>query len=356
MTWLAPCSSGRRADEPHPVATLVTQQLLFDGLISGLVFGLLAMGIVLVYRATRVINFAVGNMGIIGAGLIALLVVQYDVPFWLAVRRRPRWSAPSTARSIELVVIRRLFNAPRVIVLVATIGVAQLSLAILPAYPEIDDSGRARSRWPIGAPHDIGSIRITGAQLSILIIVPLIALALGWFLSRDHARQERQGLRREPRPGPTVTASARSGSPRSCGPSPARSPRCRSASWPARRVRPPNLATLGPSTLVRALAAAVIAGMVSFPRAFLAGIAIGLVQALISFNFLDQPGLMDFLVLLAVLVAVYFQSRQSAGETQAFSFVPKRRPIPERLRDVWWVRHLDRVGLVLLGLGAVSSR
>ena len=56
------------------LSTLVTQQVLFDGLISGLVFGLLAMGIVLVYRATRVINFAVGNMGIIGAGLIALLV------------------------------------------------------------------------------------------------------------------------------------------------------------------------------------------------------------------------------------------------------------------------------------------
>ena len=44
--------------------TLVTRQLVFDGFVSGLVFGLLALGIVLVYRATRVINFAVGNMGL----------------------------------------------------------------------------------------------------------------------------------------------------------------------------------------------------------------------------------------------------------------------------------------------------
>ena len=76
-----------------------TQQLLFDGLVNGLVFGLLAMGIVLVYRATRVINFAVGNMGLVGAGLFVLLVAQYNVPFWLARRHRAGRRRSSTARS-----------------------------------------------------------------------------------------------------------------------------------------------------------------------------------------------------------------------------------------------------------------
>ena len=47
---------------------------------------------------------------------------------------------------IELVVIRRLFKAPRVIVLVATIGVAQLSLPILTAYPNLLGSGPAVPR------------------------------------------------------------------------------------------------------------------------------------------------------------------------------------------------------------------
>jgi len=114
-----------------------------------------------------------------------------------------------------------------------------------------------------------------------------------------------------------------------------------------------NLDNLGPSTLVRALAAAVIAGMVSFPRAFLAGIAIGILQAVISFNFLDQPGLTDFLVFLAVSVAVYWQSRQGRGETHTFAFGAKAKPIPERLRHIWWVRQIDRIGLVLLLIGAV---
>ena len=142
------------------LATLVTRQLLFDGFVSGLVFGLLAMGIVLVYRATRVINFAVGNMGLVGAGLFVLLVVQYGVP----VLARPR-SSPSSVGTlygalIELIVIRRLFDAPRVIVLVATIGIAQLSLAILAAYPEIDvprrpvPAGHRRRRTSVASDPD----------------------------------------------------------------------------------------------------------------------------------------------------------------------------------------------------------
>ena len=84
-------SHGRHARSPA--------SSLFDGLTSGLVYGLLAMGIVLVYRATRVINFAVGNMGLVGAGLFVLLVVQYNVPVLARRRRRRSPSASSTARS-----------------------------------------------------------------------------------------------------------------------------------------------------------------------------------------------------------------------------------------------------------------
>ena len=65
----------------------------------GMVFGLVAMGIVLVYRSTRVINFAVANLGFLGAGLFALLVAQYNVPFWLGGGRSASSSGSSTGRS-----------------------------------------------------------------------------------------------------------------------------------------------------------------------------------------------------------------------------------------------------------------
>ena len=49
-----------------------TRQLLFNGLVNGMVFGLVAMGIVLVYRSTRVINFAVANIGFLAFPAIIL--------------------------------------------------------------------------------------------------------------------------------------------------------------------------------------------------------------------------------------------------------------------------------------------
>ena len=159
-----------------------TRQLLFNGLVTGMVFGLVAMGVVLVYRSTRVINFAVANLGFLGAGLFALLVAQWNLPFWLAAPIG-LIVAIIYGATIELIVIRRLFTAPRVIVLVATIGIAQLSLALLTALPEIDTPG-ARFPVPIGAVYEVADVRVVGPQVSILIAVPLIALGLGWLLNR----------------------------------------------------------------------------------------------------------------------------------------------------------------------------
>ena len=52
-------------------ASWFSTQLVVNGAISGLAIGVLAMGLVLVYRSTRVINLAVGNMGVVGASLLA---------------------------------------------------------------------------------------------------------------------------------------------------------------------------------------------------------------------------------------------------------------------------------------------
>ena len=107
-----------------------TSQLLFNGLVTGLVFGLLAMGIVLVYRSTRVINIAVANMGLPASVLMAIMVVVYDFPYWIALLIA-MVIGTLVGAIVELTIIRRLFHAPRVILLVATIGIAQLMQAIV---------------------------------------------------------------------------------------------------------------------------------------------------------------------------------------------------------------------------------
>ncbi|HEU0170715.1 MAG TPA: branched-chain amino acid ABC transporter permease/ATP-binding protein [Acidimicrobiales bacterium] len=332
------------------LATWITRQLAFDGLMAGLVFGLLAMGIVLVYRSTRVINFAVGNLGMVGTGLFLLLAVQYSVPYWLAA---VAGLAVGTAYGavVELVVIRRLFDAPRVIVLVATIGVAELSLAILRAYPAVDVAG-ARFPLAVGADHRVLDVRVTGAQLMILVTVPLVAAVLGGFLTRTtlgrtvKASSDNADLARLSGINPKVVSLvvwAVAGFLATLS----------LALVAGQGGTIQDLDTLGPSTLVRALAAAVIAGLASFPRALLAGVAIGLVQAIVQFNWVDQPGLTDFLLLVGILVAVYLQSRSRDADAGSFAFTPRTRAVPERLRRLWWVRQLDRAGLAVLGVVAV---
>jgi len=329
-----------------------TLQLMFDGAVTGLVIGLLAMGIVLVHRSTRVINFAVANMGLVGSVLFALLVVRYHVPYWIALAVALLVGALFGA-IVDLAVVRRLFDAPRVIVLVATIGVAQLALTIVTAYPDLDD--HTADSYPVpwtGTWSPADGLQVTGAQLSVLVTVPVAAILLALFLGRTVL-------------GKTVKAAA--GNPelaRLNGISPKA---VSTAVWAvagllgtlclilisAQNQSLTQITTLGPTTLLRALAAAVIARMVSFPIALASGVALGLVQSFIQFNWLDQPGLTDLVFLVVVLVAVFLVSRGRDTETSTFSFAPRIKPVPERLRGVWWVRHMERAGLLFLGLVAI---
>jgi len=255
---------------------------------------------------------------------------------------------------VERAVIRRLFTSPRVIVLVATIGIAQLMQAVMTAYPDFEVTRGAR--FPVAIPttwDDVFGLRITGAKLTILLVVPLITIALAWFLNRTVF-------------GQTVQASADN-------PDLARlsgiDPKLVSLFvWTVggalssislimlsgNRGGITGLANLGPNTMIRALAAAVIGGMVSFPRALAAGVVIGIAQAHVQFVFLDQMGLVDLLLFVLVVIAVALQSRSGTEEESSFSFTPRQRPVPERLLQVWWVRHLSHLALGALGLIAVA--
>ena len=329
------------------LAVWTTRQLWFDGVVNGMVFGLLALGVVLVYRSTRVINLAVGNMGLPATGLMALLVINYNFPYWLAL---PIALAVGIAVGalIERAVIRRLFDAPRVIVLVATIGIGQLMQAVLASYPDLERTRGQRFPAPLTFIwDDVLGLRITGPKLTILVLVPLLAVGLSWFLNRTVF-------------GQTVQASATNADlARLSGIDPKM---VQLFVWTiagllatisllllsANRGSIGGLSNLGPNTMARALVAAVIAGMVSFPRALAAGVTIGVVQAHVQFVFINQGGLIDFLLFVVVAVAVAFQSRGSADEAGSFSFSARRRPIPERLREIWWVRGLSTAALGLL--------
>jgi ABC-type branched-subunit amino acid transport system ATPase component/ABC-type branched-subunit amino acid transport system permease subunit len=334
-------------------ASILTTNLLFIGVVRGMIIALIAMGIVLVYRSSRVINFAVGDLGVPATALLAIMVGLHHWPYWLALVAALLIGAASGA-VVELAVIRRLFKAPRVIVLVATIGVAELAQAVTRALPNYRTGTLTtafptpfKGQWNLG-----GGVTMSGAQLLALVAVPVATLGLWWLLSRT-------------RFGEAVRASV-------SNPDLARltgmNPKMLSTGvWTiagflsalaviliATDSTSTNLVTIGPDTLLRGLVAAMVGGMLSFPVAFVAAIAIGILDQVLTFNFTSQTGLLQFVLFLAVLVLVGWVSKKAEPDTSGFQFAPRVRAIPDRLREIWWVRHLSLIGgLAALAVGLV---
>ena len=330
--------------QPH----IWTANLLVIGLVRGLIVSLIAMGIVVVYRSSRVINFAVGDLGVPAAALLAVMAGKSHWPYWpsllLAVL-----SGTLAGTVVELAVIRRLFRAPRVIVLVATIGVAELARAVtltLPGYR----SGRLQTAFPspITSEWHLGSMTIKGSQLLALVVVPLIATGLWWLLG--HTRF-----------GVAVRASStNSDLARLTGVSPKL---MSTAVWTiggflsaisiilyATEQGTSDLVSVGPETLLLGLTGALIGGMRSFPRAVVGSAGVGVLYQVLVYNFPNTVGLVQFVLLILVLILVARISRADDSGAESFAFAPRVAPVPERLRQIWWVRRMPQLvaGIALL--------
>ena len=94
---------------------------LVIGVFTGLTYGLLAVGLVLVYRSSRFVNFAHGSIGAFGASMLGLLVADWGAPYWLAFPVAILIAA-GLAGAIEAGVVRRLAGRPSLIGMIATLG------------------------------------------------------------------------------------------------------------------------------------------------------------------------------------------------------------------------------------------
>ena len=65
----------------------IALQLLFTGLGVGSIYALVALGFVLIYRATNVVNFAQGDFAMLGAFSMVVLCVDLELPYWLGKAR-----------------------------------------------------------------------------------------------------------------------------------------------------------------------------------------------------------------------------------------------------------------------------
>src|SRR3954454_13177800 len=103
-------------------------QVLWEGLVSGILYALIALGFVLIFKASGVFNFAQGIMvvfaalsivGLHAAGLPAYAALGFAVLVMLAL-----------AFAVERLVLRPLVNQPDIILFMATIGLTDLLVGL----------------------------------------------------------------------------------------------------------------------------------------------------------------------------------------------------------------------------------
>ncbi|MHB8670891.1 MAG: ABC transporter permease subunit, partial [Acidimicrobiales bacterium] len=95
------------------------------GLVLGGLTALTAMGLVILYRSARIINFAQAEIGGLAATVAVIMVAGERLPYAVALPVGLT-VAVATGAAIDLTVMRKLFRAPRLIVTVATIGIFQI--------------------------------------------------------------------------------------------------------------------------------------------------------------------------------------------------------------------------------------
>ena len=104
------------------------------GFIIGSLTALMAFGLALIYKSNKVINFAQADLGAVPASLCVSLITLELWSFWIAL---PVALIASVALGsfVEFVIIRRFAKAPRLILMVVTVGLAQLLAGLGVAIP-----------------------------------------------------------------------------------------------------------------------------------------------------------------------------------------------------------------------------
>ncbi len=156
--------------------------LLLNGASIGLMYSLIALGFVLVYKATDAINFAQGEFVML-AGLIAALVAGIEGAPLIAAVLAALAVMIGFSFGLERVVLRPLLGRPVVSVIMATIGLA----AILRGLAPVIFGGETRALpLPIGdEPISIGAASLPPIQVAGAILAILFFLASNWFFKKS---------------------------------------------------------------------------------------------------------------------------------------------------------------------------
>jgi len=153
-------------------------QLLVNGLVVGTLYGVVAMSFVLIYKATQVVNFAQGELLLVGAWVCWALLTKYQVPFWIGMPLTLVFMF-AFGIAIQIVILRPMIGEPIISVIMVTIGLSTVFQASL--------------KWIFGVnpqpfPHVFASqsVNLLGLQIQTVYVMSLVVsvammVGMAWF-------------------------------------------------------------------------------------------------------------------------------------------------------------------------------
>ncbi len=159
-------------------------QLLISGIAQGCIYGLIALGFVLIYKATETVSFAQGELMMLGAfgGLVCMTML--GMPYWIAV------PAVVIAMAlfgilIERVVIRPILGQPAFSIVMLTIGIGYVARGLITMIPGIGTDTNALpvpykdEIWKFGGDAmGIGAVVINVEHVVVIAVTAVLCLVL----------------------------------------------------------------------------------------------------------------------------------------------------------------------------------
>lgn len=324
--------------------------VLAQGLVLGSLASLTSMGLILVYRSIRVINFAQAALGGMAAALSILLVTGAHWNYWLAIVVGIA-AAVVTGILVDLLIQWRFAASPRLIVTVVTIGLAQIIGFLTLELPHLfgNLSSFALFKTPFSVHFHLNPYVVTGDWLVAIAVVPIALIGLWWFFVKTDTgvairgaadSQERAQLLGIPVRRLTritwMVAAGLSGV----------------GAILAQPITGANLGvtvSIGEEMLVP-LAAFVLAGMESLPLAVVWSLVIGVIQWAVIWNY--NASVYSEVVLLALIVVGLFlrrpsETRVTGGDFGGYVAVREVARLPEAIGRLAIVR-FGRAGILAI--------
>jgi branched-chain amino acid transport system permease protein len=152
-------------------------QLVISGISQGCIYGLIALGFVLIYKATETVSFAQGELMMLGAfcGLAAMTFLGF--PFWLAILSTIAAMAVFGVL-LERIVIRPILGQPQFSIVMLTIGIGYVARGLITMIPGIGTETHALPVPYKDEVFNVGALVLNAEQLVIIGATATLCLLL----------------------------------------------------------------------------------------------------------------------------------------------------------------------------------